>query len=267
MNIKKILFKTVRSPLLLVPKYVRDRCDTERLTIDDFVINFIFKNIKKEDKILDAGAGPLRYIKYFKGYNLETCDFEDIFDKDSLNKHTFLCSLESIPKSENSYDVVINTQVLEHIEHPAKSINEFYRILKPGGKLFLTTNQMFPVHHAPYNFFFFTNFGLQSMFKEAGFEIVSIKPRGGIFYLLAKMFDSIVAYIFYQMFFSHYKKTPKDLPRLKHPILYTIFLPIQVILELIFQNILPFIFFYMDKLDRQKDFTLGYSCYVVKPKK
>jgi len=38
-------------------------------------------------------------------------------------------------------NAIINTQVLEHVEYPQKVLDEFYRILAPGGKLFLTAPQ------------------------------------------------------------------------------------------------------------------------------
>jgi len=63
--------------------------------------------------------------------------------------HNFICSLDNIPKPNNSYGVIINTQVLEHVAEPQKVITEFYRILKPKGKLFLTAPQGWGIHGEP----------------------------------------------------------------------------------------------------------------------
>lgn len=41
--------------------------------------------------------------------------------------------------SDNSVDVVLSLAVIEHLEHPNKNLAEVYRILKPKGKLILTT--------------------------------------------------------------------------------------------------------------------------------
>ena len=128
---KKTMRKLIK---LLFPMALLHRLDTEKHSINQF-IKFASGQVKKTDIILDAGAGAHPYKKYFSHAKYESTDFKN--DK----KHTLICSLDKIPKKENSYSAIINTQVLEHVEFPQKVINEFYRILKPEGKLFLTAPQ------------------------------------------------------------------------------------------------------------------------------
>ncbi len=45
---------------------------------------------------------------------------------------------ERLPFSDNTFDVIVSNQVLEHVESPATVIGEAYRVLKPGGYVFLT---------------------------------------------------------------------------------------------------------------------------------
>jgi 2-polyprenyl-3-methyl-5-hydroxy-6-metoxy-1,4-benzoquinol methylase len=45
----------------------------------------------------------------------------------------------SLPEPENSFDVIVSVEVLEHLENPRAVFREFYRLLKPGGTLVLTT--------------------------------------------------------------------------------------------------------------------------------
>jgi SAM-dependent methyltransferase len=40
---------------------------------------------------------------------------------------------EALPLADNSIDVVMSLQVLEHVQHPAQVIREVFRVLKPGG--------------------------------------------------------------------------------------------------------------------------------------
>lgn len=65
-----------------------------------------------------------------------------------------------LPFAEASFAVVLCTEVLEHCHDPQRAVDEFYRVLKPGGKLILTTRFVFPIHDAPYDFFRFTRYGL-----------------------------------------------------------------------------------------------------------
>lgn len=250
-------------PGVLTPAYVARRIDPERYSIDQFIHKFVVPNLSSTDRVLDAGAGSLRYKPALDFTRYESTDFEDIFDQSAKEKHDFLCSLDDIPKPDNTYDAIVNTQVLEHVEYPQKVIREFYRVLKPGGKLFLTTNQMWGVHGAPYNFYFYTSYGLQSLFQNAGFTVIFVRPRGGIFWLLAKLIREFPTYIFYQHAFGGYKRTIRFKPRFQPSLAAFLLFPFYLILQ--FLTIpLALILFWLDPLDQQKYFTLGYTCYCIK---
>ncbi len=253
-------------PAFITPAFVARRADPERWGIDDFIFNFVIPSLKKEDLLLDAGAGSGRYREALVGAcQYQSTDFEDVFDKATKSRHDFICSLDDIPQPDNTYDVVVNTQVLEHVEYPQKVISELQRILKPGGRLFLTTPQMSPMHGVPYNFFFFTEFGLRSLFKNAGFAVEFVRPRGGIFWVLGKMFSQLPLYLFYQHVYGGFKKDIHFKPRIKSWLLALLLLPIYLVFQIFLGIVLPFIFFFIDPLDRQRYFTLGYVCYCKKP--
>jgi SAM-dependent methyltransferase len=63
-----------------------------------------------------------------------------------------VCGHRGIPYPDESFDVVISYDVLEHVEHPPSSVAEIWRVLRPGG---LSLN-VFPVyfgarsHHLDY---------------------------------------------------------------------------------------------------------------------
>ncbi len=261
---KKLYQFILRLPSWVVPAAVDKRADTERYSVDQFVKNVAAPLVGKGELLLDAGAGRMQFKGLFDHARYESTDFSDVFHKDSKDKHTFICSLDNIPKPDNTYEVILNTQVLEHVEYPQQVINEFYRVLKPGGKLFLTTNHMFPTHHAPYNFFFFTRFGLLSLFKNAGFEVRMLEARGGIFWLLAKISHTLPSYLFYQLAYDGFKKYSGFTPSIKKTPLLVVYIPIYLVLKILCA-ITSLIFFYLDPVDTQRDFTLGYSCYCVKP--
>ncbi len=55
---------------------------------------------------------------------------------------------------DNSFDFVICSEVLEHIDDDIKAANEIYRILKPGGRAFVTVpNLNYPLIWDPLNWF------------------------------------------------------------------------------------------------------------------
>lgn len=44
-----------------------------------------------------------------------------------------------LPIADASFDFIVSTEVIEHLENPRAVFREFYRLLKPGGKVLLTT--------------------------------------------------------------------------------------------------------------------------------
>lgn len=75
-------------------------------------------------------------------------------------------------EADASYDWVFSTQVLEHVPRPAAYLAECHRLLRPGGRLLLSTHGLFPEHGCPYDFHRWTADGLVRAAREAGFEVV-----------------------------------------------------------------------------------------------
>ncbi|MGH1447871.1 MAG: class I SAM-dependent methyltransferase [Pseudomonadaceae bacterium] len=68
---------------------------------------------------------------------------------------------------DNSFDVVISDQVLEHLEgDPQRAIDECYRVLKPGGLVVHTTCFINPIHDAPGDYWRFTPQALELLHKN-----------------------------------------------------------------------------------------------------
>ena len=74
-----------------------------------------------------------------------------------------------------SFDVVLCTEVLEHLPEPQRAIDEMFRVLVPGGELVLTTRFLFPIHDAPHDYFRFTKYGLRHLLRR--FEIVELEEE------------------------------------------------------------------------------------------
>lgn len=74
-----------------------------------------------------------------------------------------------------TFDIVLCTEVLEHLPEPQKAIDEMFRVLKPGGTLLLTTRFLFPIHDAPHDYFRFTKYGLRYLLR--GFEILELQEE------------------------------------------------------------------------------------------
>lgn len=74
---------------------------------------------------------------------------------------------EDVSKIESeSFEIILCTGLLEHIPDPQRLINDFKRILKPGGELIISASAVFSFHEGPDNFFHFTPYGFKILFKD-----------------------------------------------------------------------------------------------------
>ncbi len=84
-----------------------------------------------------------------------------------------------LPIKDASYDCVLSTSVLEHLEEPSKALFESFRVLKPGGIGLFTMPLFWHLHEEPRDFFRYTKYGLHYLFDSSGFEILEILPLSG----------------------------------------------------------------------------------------
>jgi SAM-dependent methyltransferase len=141
-------------------------------------------------RILDVGAGPCPYRDLFAHCRYESQDFAQyegtsdgpLKDDWRYGEIDYVSDVTSIPVPDESFDAVLCTEVLEHVPDPVGAINEASRILRPGGRLFLTAPLASGLHQQPYHYYGgFTPHFYRKFLPEAGLEIVSLTPNGGFF--------------------------------------------------------------------------------------
>lgn len=137
--------------------------------------------------VLDVGAGSCPYRAYFAHCDYRTHDFEKLVpsqlrDKRGYDQLDYVGDICSIPVEDASFDVVLCTEVLEHVSEPIRAVKEFARIVKPGGKLILTAPLGSGLHQEPYHFYGgYTPHWFRRFLGEAGFEEIQIEKNGGFF--------------------------------------------------------------------------------------
>ena len=104
-------------------------------------------------------------------------------------------SCTDLPFSENSFDTVITTQVLEHVSEPQTMLREIARVLKTDGIIILSAPMCWPLHEVPHDYFRYTEFSLHDMLQQSGFEILHAVKRGDscqtLFQLFIDLFFSV----------------------------------------------------------------------------
>jgi len=79
--------------------------------------------------------------------------------------------------ADASIDVVLCTQVLEHIPEPVAVVAEIRRVLKPGGRLLLSVPSIFPQHGSPGDYWRYMPQGLKWVLRD--FKGVSVQGEAG----------------------------------------------------------------------------------------
>lgn len=167
--------------------------NTDKIRVE-WVINQLQK-IDNGKKILDAGAGELKFKKYCDHLQYFAQDFgqydgtgDEALQTGSWDntKLDIISDITDIPVEDKSFDVILCTEVLEHLPDAVKALNEFNRILKPGGLLLLTAPFASLTHFAPYHYCGYNKYWYQYHLENLNFKIIDLDINGSWFSFLAQ---------------------------------------------------------------------------------
>lgn len=129
-------------------------------------------------RMLDVGCGSRRYENIFSGA-VETyvgLDWPEVKDRSSPD---VIGDAMKLPISTASIDVVLATELMEHLPAPSDFLMEVSRVLRPAGIFILSVPFMEPIHEAPRDYYRFTPFSLTLLLEQYGFSIQRIWNKGG----------------------------------------------------------------------------------------
>jgi SAM-dependent methyltransferase len=127
-------------------------------------------------KVLDIGCGTKPYVEYFTPQCELYIGLEHSKTIHGLDKVDILGNSVSLPFKDLSFDNLVSFQVMEHVPEPLDFLREAFRVLKPGGYIFLTTPFMWGEHEEPYDYFRYTRYGLRYLVEKVGFKVIEINP-------------------------------------------------------------------------------------------
>ena len=143
--------------------------------------------INPGSRVLDVGAGSCPYRTYFDHCEYRAQDFgrlpaEQLQGAKGYGKLDYLSDITALPVPSASFDVILCTEVLEHLPEPIKAVHEFSRVLRPKGILLLTTPLGSGLHQEPYHYYGgYTPHWFKKYLDEAGMNVEEIVPNGGFF--------------------------------------------------------------------------------------
>lgn len=215
----------------LIPGFLRAHIMHFEWSIESAVTRFA-GSLAPAARVLDAGAGESQYAHLFTRHRYIAVDLGIGDTAWNYRRVDCIADLQALPLQDGACDACVNIVTLEHVREPMRVICEISRVLRPGGRLLLIVPHEWEVHQSPHDFYRYTRHGVQYLLGRAGFGSISIEPVGGFFRLLSRRLWNAL------QFFPG---------------------PLMLVAALFFAPpalLLPF----LDPLDRERNFTLGYIC-------
>lgn len=125
--------------------------------------------VKPGSKVLDFGAGSSPYNFLFPEAKYLKADITPETSPDLL-----ITDGGQVEESDESFEVVLSTQVLEHVYDPQSYLREVYRLLKPQGKFLLALPCLYEDHKCPNDYQRWMRQGLERDLKNIGFKNIRI---------------------------------------------------------------------------------------------
>jgi SAM-dependent methyltransferase len=201
-------------------------------------------------KVLDVGAGSAPYRALFAHCDYKTQDFAQL--QDEQLRHGGYAPIDvvseanAIPVADAGFDVIVCTEVLEHVPEPIAVVREFGRIVAPGGRLILTAPLGSGIHQEPYHFYGgYTPYWYQRFLSEAGFESIGVTANAGTL--------------------RHVAQETIRFARMTRPFGFAapwygqlLWLPFWLVLAPVLALGVPLAAKALDRFDREQRFTVGY---------
>ncbi|MEX0643720.1 MAG: class I SAM-dependent methyltransferase [Parvularculaceae bacterium] len=144
--------------------------------------------------ILDVGCGSKPYESLFtKAQSYVGVDIENSGHSHKDSKIDVYYDGKTLPFPNDHFDAVVSFETLEHVFNVDEVILEIRRVLKPGGRFFLSVPFAWDEHEVPYDFARYTSFGLTHILEKNQFEIIELCKTTTYVSAVCQMFIAYLA--------------------------------------------------------------------------
>ncbi|MCB9653673.1 MAG: class I SAM-dependent methyltransferase [Deltaproteobacteria bacterium] len=137
-------------------------------------------------RVLDIGCG-LQPYRPMLGPGVS--EYVGLDREGALTNPTVVGDAYPLPFEDATFDVVLATQVFEHVPEPEQAVSEAARVLRAGGRLIFTVPGVWPTHEAPHDHWRYTRHGLLALLDRHGLELVEQREQGGLWATVGQMIN------------------------------------------------------------------------------
>lgn len=202
--------------------------------------------VPSDGLVIDIGAGPSQFRNLLKPYKVVGVDFYPYELVDVITDLT-----QFFPFRDESADVLLLSNVLEHLPDTNAVLHECYRLLKKEGCILATIPFLMRIHQAPYDYNRYTFYQLEKMLKEAGFRVIEIVP-------LARPFDV------YSTMIRHYFNYALDAEHTQFKTMHTVGHLVLKVLWNLHKLSFKMIKSIFNTVPPTPDYTIGYGIFAKK---
>jgi 2-polyprenyl-3-methyl-5-hydroxy-6-metoxy-1,4-benzoquinol methylase len=174
------------------PKELQARYEMKSATAQLYLKNLKAYTRKTGGKLLEVGCGQGEFLYEAELMGFEVTGIEysshaaEIAQRRLKQGNVLVGDLETVQLTHHQFDVVVNTDVIEHTRDPQEFMKMIHHLLKPGGTLFLVTISLdswtaklmrkywmeYKIEHLTY----FSRRSLQTLATHTGFELLKFDP-------------------------------------------------------------------------------------------
>jgi SAM-dependent methyltransferase len=149
-------------------------------------IHYLAKHIR--GRTLDVGCGSKPYEKLF----LHSTHYVGLEMNRENKSADYYYDGSKFPFLDKEFNSIVTSQVFEHVFNPDKFLSEIHRVLIPGSMLLLTVPFVWDEHEQPYDYARYSSYGLRSLLKSHGFEIIEMRKSLNDIRVIAQMLNAYI---------------------------------------------------------------------------
>jgi SAM-dependent methyltransferase len=142
-------------------------------------VHYLYRGLRRVlpglgGRVVDVGCGAQPYRDWFG----EVTEYVGLDVVPGPAVDLVVAPGEGWPLTDGHFDILLSSQVLEHVEHLERTLSEMDRVLKPGGVAILSFPFLFNEHGAPHDYRRFT--AHQAARLLPGYRVLTLERQGGV---------------------------------------------------------------------------------------